>query len=93
MFGGKTESDATWGEEEEEEEASVGTFHEIGYFQTLFPCRPAFVVAVEKLKSCVGISNSMCHIRWGRYAECVAGGTRAGGSALRFIYKAPLPAA
>lgn len=53
----------------------------------LVSMRQAFLVTVEKLTSCVGISNSMCHIKWGHYAECVAGFVRAGCSTVKFISK------
>lgn len=53
----------------------------------LVSMRQAFLLQWKNWQSCVGISNSMCHIRWGHNA---VGSMRADCSAVKFISKAHL---
>lgn len=71
-------------------EAAVGTFHEIGYFQTCFHETKHFFLQWKNCQTCVAIPNTMCHIRWGHYADCGAGSVKGTCSPVKVIFKTAL---
>lgn len=71
-------------------EAAVGTFHEIGYFQTCFHETKHFFLQWKNCQTCVAIPNTMCHIRWGHYADCGAGSMKGTCSPVKVIFKTAL---